>query len=190
MELLCVVLWRMWYLRNLLVHGRVSTGQEDIVCWCAGFMRDYMEANEYAYGCREQVLPSQISWQPPEESSYKLNCDAALDDRTNNRDEVSRSFTKLETRGIKSPEVLRNQKSEDEISRSSMKLEIRRKKSLEVLRNWKSEGRSPQKFYGTGNQRDVVPRSSTELKIRGSWSPEFLPDNRMLSRFYDNIYNE
>ncbi|KAK4835459.1 hypothetical protein QYF36_010020 [Acer negundo] len=47
-------------------------------------------------------------------------------------------------------------------------------KSLDILRNRKSEGRSPQKFYGTGNQRDEVLKSSTELKIRGTKSSEVL----------------
>ncbi|KAK2664583.1 hypothetical protein Ddye_003157 [Dipteronia dyeriana] len=79
MELLCVVLWRLWYVRNQIVHGKAHNGQEDMVSWCASFLRDFKGANEVTYVNRGVVAEKWTRWVPPDHNLYKLNCDVALD---------------------------------------------------------------------------------------------------------------
>ncbi|KAK3222428.1 hypothetical protein Dsin_009453 [Dipteronia sinensis] len=46
LELLCVVLWRVWFLRNKLVQGVGQRGLENVVPWSEEFLEEFMVVNE------------------------------------------------------------------------------------------------------------------------------------------------
>ncbi|TXG54006.1 hypothetical protein EZV62_019262 [Acer yangbiense] len=45
LELLCVLLWWVWYLRNQVVHGGGKYDVENAVSWAGDFLADFYEAN-------------------------------------------------------------------------------------------------------------------------------------------------
>ncbi|KAK0588291.1 hypothetical protein LWI29_037252 [Acer saccharum] len=45
LELLCVVLWHVWFLRNQLVHGGGHQDMESVVSWAEEFLAKFYEAN-------------------------------------------------------------------------------------------------------------------------------------------------
>ena len=78
LELLCVVLWRNWFLRNQTIHGENCNHETDVVPWSRSFLDEFMAAmngdNESNGGGRVKAR-----WQPPLEGVYKINTDVALD---------------------------------------------------------------------------------------------------------------
>ncbi|KAK3199406.1 hypothetical protein Dsin_022821 [Dipteronia sinensis] len=76
--LLCVILWRNWFLRNKSVHGGGRDEMGSVVDWCKGFVEDFRDVNAVPV-VRDQVQISEpIRWKPPREGLYKLKTDAAL----------------------------------------------------------------------------------------------------------------
>ncbi|TXG66886.1 hypothetical protein EZV62_008161 [Acer yangbiense] len=49
LERLCIVWWRIWFLRNHLVHSIEKFVVEDIVPWCVEFLDEYKAANDISY---------------------------------------------------------------------------------------------------------------------------------------------
>lgn len=43
--LLSVIIWRIWYVRNQLVHGKGWVGVESIVSWFMGYISHYRTTN-------------------------------------------------------------------------------------------------------------------------------------------------
>ncbi|KAK3187923.1 hypothetical protein Dsin_027484 [Dipteronia sinensis] len=41
LALLCVVLWRVWYSRNQVVHTKRKCNMEDMVCWSDVFLSEF-----------------------------------------------------------------------------------------------------------------------------------------------------
>ncbi|KAK3229296.1 hypothetical protein Dsin_001177 [Dipteronia sinensis] len=78
MALFCVILWRIWFHRNQVVHGLKGVNLEEVVNWAALYLSDFREAN------KRSLLPvarhqSRVgNWQPPCLGRFKLNCDATI----------------------------------------------------------------------------------------------------------------
>ncbi|KAK3188279.1 hypothetical protein Dsin_027840 [Dipteronia sinensis] len=79
LELLCVVLWRVWFLRNQLVQGVGWHGLETVVPWSEDFLADFMVVNGVFGIQREHVRQNEIKWHHPEVGFFNLNIDAAID---------------------------------------------------------------------------------------------------------------
>ncbi|KAK3226858.1 hypothetical protein Dsin_006720 [Dipteronia sinensis] len=45
LELLCLLLWRLWHRRNCSVHGSTSLPYTDIIPWSESFLSDFRNAN-------------------------------------------------------------------------------------------------------------------------------------------------
>ncbi|TXG57115.1 hypothetical protein EZV62_018428 [Acer yangbiense] len=77
--LVCVIIWRIWYYYNGKVHGSVMIPEKDVVPWAADFITDFRSAT----GVEKVFLGVNsifgIAWRPPDERSYKMNTDAAID---------------------------------------------------------------------------------------------------------------
>ncbi|KAK2659019.1 hypothetical protein Ddye_005552 [Dipteronia dyeriana] len=78
LELLCIILWRVWYRRNSLVFKSATLLDKDIVPWAIAFLDEFRLANERVRGGLEGDRTNAIVWQPPCFGFYKVNVDAAL----------------------------------------------------------------------------------------------------------------
>lgn len=38
---MCIVYWRLWYIRNQVIHGQGDDIGRDVVNWCMGFMEAF-----------------------------------------------------------------------------------------------------------------------------------------------------
>ncbi|KAK0573812.1 hypothetical protein LWI29_013953 [Acer saccharum] len=77
LELFCIILWRIWFLRNSSIHGAPLDGFDNVLEWASDFLVDFK-------GCRSVCLRSSppclsVCWFLPPSGVYKINCDAALD---------------------------------------------------------------------------------------------------------------
>ncbi|KAK1586636.1 hypothetical protein Q3G72_004481 [Acer saccharum] len=79
LELICVVWWHIWFLRNRMVHSSEKFVVEDIVIWCVEFLDEYKAANVIIEERGGLLIHNQLKWKPSDKWIYKLNSDAALD---------------------------------------------------------------------------------------------------------------
>ncbi|KAK4847718.1 hypothetical protein QYF36_005071 [Acer negundo] len=80
MALFCVVLWRVWNHRNLIVRGKPMWSPEDIFEWASCFIEEYQNcATSHVVS---NVSGSQLTapcWVPPLLGRFLTNSDAAID---------------------------------------------------------------------------------------------------------------
>lgn len=74
--LACVVLWKLWDVRNQLVHEEVQHIPSDIVKWCSDFLEVFYNANLLTNSLPATVFPRQ--WVAPSPGHIKVNFDAAF----------------------------------------------------------------------------------------------------------------
>ncbi|KAI9181839.1 hypothetical protein LWI28_019185 [Acer negundo] len=60
MGLLCVVLWRNWYIRNVRVHGSKCDAGINNLEWAHHFLRDYSAASVVSVDAGQSVVQSKI----------------------------------------------------------------------------------------------------------------------------------
>ncbi|KAK3227154.1 hypothetical protein Dsin_007016 [Dipteronia sinensis] len=78
-ELLCMVIWRIWYIRNGMVHSSAIIHDVDVVAWAIACLDDYREANALKVNIVwDQGLLSDLLWYPPSVGVFKMNTDAAI----------------------------------------------------------------------------------------------------------------
>ncbi|TXG48328.1 hypothetical protein EZV62_027622 [Acer yangbiense] len=81
LTLVCVIMWRIWYLRNLQVYGSVFQAIDNVYDWSIDFITGYQAA---MVGDGEPLVRAETNdtrWMLPLEGFYKVNCDAAIDVR-------------------------------------------------------------------------------------------------------------
>ncbi|KAK3231077.1 hypothetical protein Dsin_002958 [Dipteronia sinensis] len=78
-ELLCTVLWRVWFRRNVRVHESASVEEGDIVPWAKSYLEEFKRADGLGTDEAKMVMKSVARWQPPTEREFKLNVDAVID---------------------------------------------------------------------------------------------------------------
>ncbi|KAK2637573.1 hypothetical protein Ddye_032365 [Dipteronia dyeriana] len=77
-ELLCIVLWKVWFRSNCSIRNVTELFTEDIVVWAKDFQGKFQRSNQIP---KEMILEKRSSvshWLPPNEGSYKINTDAAV----------------------------------------------------------------------------------------------------------------
>ncbi|XP_062114030.1 uncharacterized protein LOC133825048 [Humulus lupulus] len=84
MEKFLVLLWRIWYRRNKIIHDNQVLNDEGILGWSLDFYQRYFDANgppvrEVKLGRGPNSIPAANPWRPPSMGRVKLNCDASLD---------------------------------------------------------------------------------------------------------------
>ncbi|XP_062075882.1 uncharacterized protein LOC133780011 [Humulus lupulus] len=84
MEKFLVLLWRIWYRRNKIIHDNRVLNDEGILGWSLDFYQRYFEANGLPVhvvklGRGPNSIPVTIPWRSPAMGKVKLNCDASLD---------------------------------------------------------------------------------------------------------------
>ena len=82
MELLYIILWRVWFRRNSAVHNSGPISPVDIVGWAESFLADFRQSSTDISLVRNAAVeraPIVPSWRPPDVGMYKINTDAALD---------------------------------------------------------------------------------------------------------------
>lgn len=79
-EVLCVVWWRIWFRRNQFVHSNGSSSFMEVLDWAHSYLQDFRKASkmENPSLVLERASPK---WKPPDQGVYKINTDAALDER-------------------------------------------------------------------------------------------------------------
>ncbi|KAK3182689.1 hypothetical protein Dsin_029975 [Dipteronia sinensis] len=77
MELLCMVLLRVWFRRNNLVFKSVNLYDTDIVPWAVACLDDFRSAYVKLVGGEGRSQKASILWQPLCIGFYKVNLDAA-----------------------------------------------------------------------------------------------------------------
>ena len=65
-ELLCMVLWWIWFRRNMKVHDNSMIQEEEVVTWVATFLEDFRRANDQGGGCVREMGGSIPKWIPPD----------------------------------------------------------------------------------------------------------------------------
>ncbi|KAK3187896.1 hypothetical protein Dsin_027457 [Dipteronia sinensis] len=76
LRLICTILWRVWFIRNSVVHGAASQTLLEVSHWARRFLAKM-------YGCKQlklKVAPIRdVKWRPPDTGCYKINCDVVVD---------------------------------------------------------------------------------------------------------------
>ncbi|TXG53482.1 hypothetical protein EZV62_022651 [Acer yangbiense] len=79
MELMCVVLWRLWYWRNQHAHSIPYIRNEDVFAWASDYIGEFRMANLVEKGPAGLPRPvARIRWSKPDIGSFKINTDAAI----------------------------------------------------------------------------------------------------------------
>ncbi|KAL5733887.1 hypothetical protein ACOSP7_031748 [Xanthoceras sorbifolium] len=77
-ELLCVLLWQIWFHRNKALHGGRLLEVDKVISWSASFLQEVQQAN--AHPPRPlTATDGSVRWLPPPASSVKVNMNAAVD---------------------------------------------------------------------------------------------------------------
>ncbi|KAK3230935.1 hypothetical protein Dsin_002816 [Dipteronia sinensis] len=77
-ELLCMVLWIVWYRRNRSIHDSKLLADSEVVPWAAFFIAEYRGANIGVTGDVGKEKNPPQKWSPPSEGKIKMNTDAAI----------------------------------------------------------------------------------------------------------------
>ncbi|KAK4857397.1 hypothetical protein QYF36_000008 [Acer negundo] len=75
----CAVLWRVWYNRNQVTHGKAGLDLREVVGWAENFLIEYRSANQVHGHQLGPLCNRNDVWRPPAYDSYKVNTDAAID---------------------------------------------------------------------------------------------------------------
>ncbi|KAL5560757.1 hypothetical protein UlMin_036968 [Ulmus minor] len=80
MELLCVLLWRIWFRRNKWTHEKIWLDDNSCLAWAQQHLEDFKTASN------KQTIPhipiAAHPWKPPAMGMVKINTDAAWCNRT------------------------------------------------------------------------------------------------------------
>ncbi|KAK0603652.1 hypothetical protein LWI29_007220 [Acer saccharum] len=80
MALLSIIFWRIWFLRNHVVHGMARHDMSTVVKWCRDYLAEIRSVIAEVTEVNNRVLiPAVIKWQPPRDGYYKVNTNATLD---------------------------------------------------------------------------------------------------------------
>ncbi|KAK0578174.1 hypothetical protein LWI29_006271 [Acer saccharum] len=78
LELLCVMMWRVWFCRNNLVHNLEGKEVGDVANWSVQFLEEWSSANRLDASRPLRPSVKRPIWCPPEVGMWKINSDAAL----------------------------------------------------------------------------------------------------------------
>ncbi|KAK2641080.1 hypothetical protein Ddye_022843 [Dipteronia dyeriana] len=79
-ELFCVVIWRIWFGRNYVIHGQCDLIWKDVINWNEDFLNDFYKADSsLQYKPNFKVNKPTCKWMSPNEGKYKANCDTTVD---------------------------------------------------------------------------------------------------------------
>ncbi|KAL5857645.1 hypothetical protein ACOSQ3_005103 [Xanthoceras sorbifolium] len=76
MQLLGIILWKVWHIRNCSVYQRPCMAIEEVVPWCQNFLADYSTAH---FVPRPSRVERFVRWILPIFGHFTLNTNAALD---------------------------------------------------------------------------------------------------------------
>ena len=77
--ILCVALWRAWFLRNSLVHDPSGHADGDILSWATNFVSEFHVGNNNIVRANSQPTVNINIWIPPDPGVFKPKCDVAID---------------------------------------------------------------------------------------------------------------
>ncbi|TXG70236.1 hypothetical protein EZV62_005171 [Acer yangbiense] len=94
-ELLCLVLWRVWFRRNLMRNDEQLLSSNEVVPWAKSFLLDFQKSN----AVKSMVInsgsrPPRI-WKPSDVGLFKLNTDAAINEAAGTVGKISAGFSPL-----------------------------------------------------------------------------------------------
>ncbi|TXG67037.1 hypothetical protein EZV62_008312 [Acer yangbiense] len=78
---MCVVLWRIWFWRNQIVHSSLPYRIEEVVGWASDYIGEFRKTNGLDVCISRIAEPdagSFVKWSLPAEGCYKINYDAAI----------------------------------------------------------------------------------------------------------------
>ncbi|KAK3228880.1 hypothetical protein Dsin_000761 [Dipteronia sinensis] len=81
LELLCTILWRVWFIRNAGLHGKQQMDISDVVDWATNFLVEYKNSSSGESVVQRQIRGGPAKWSPPCPGVYKINCNAAIDSK-------------------------------------------------------------------------------------------------------------
>ncbi|TXG47166.1 hypothetical protein EZV62_026460 [Acer yangbiense] len=70
--LFCVVLWRVWFNRNQVTHGKAGLDLREVVGWAENFLTEYRSANQVQGHHLAPLCNRNVSWRPPSYGRYKF----------------------------------------------------------------------------------------------------------------------
>ncbi|KAK3200780.1 hypothetical protein Dsin_024195 [Dipteronia sinensis] len=76
--LLCIVVWRIWFLINKRVHGEPEFSFGDVLVWSHDFLLDCQGMRDPSDGRLSAVVQSTVTWNPHNQGIYKINMDVAI----------------------------------------------------------------------------------------------------------------
>ncbi|KAK3225380.1 hypothetical protein Dsin_005242 [Dipteronia sinensis] len=77
LALLCIILWRVWFLRNQIVHSNKKGDVHGVVNWSRAFLMKYQGAIASCVLREAPVQQMSVRWNPPTGDMYKVNVDAS-----------------------------------------------------------------------------------------------------------------
>ncbi|KAL5856866.1 hypothetical protein ACOSQ3_004324 [Xanthoceras sorbifolium] len=76
LQLLGIIFWKSWHLRNCYLHNQPSISLVDVLPWCREYLAEFVAASEIPTPVRVEHM---VRWIPPLVGEFKLNSDVALD---------------------------------------------------------------------------------------------------------------
>ncbi|KAK4844169.1 hypothetical protein QYF36_017271 [Acer negundo] len=77
LELLCVILWRIWHYRNQVVHKLVEQDVVIIVSWACDFLSERRGIHYVTKSNSKGCVAVPCSWKPLDVGYFKINTDVA-----------------------------------------------------------------------------------------------------------------
>ncbi|KAK3226041.1 hypothetical protein Dsin_005903 [Dipteronia sinensis] len=73
-----MVLWRVWYRRNGVIHDQKILTDLEVVPWATSFLTEFRQANIVTSGNAGEVKKPKPKWTPPLVGKVKMNTDATI----------------------------------------------------------------------------------------------------------------
>ncbi|KAK0592170.1 hypothetical protein LWI29_014441 [Acer saccharum] len=81
LECVCVILWSIWWNRNLIAQKNESKNATDLVNWALEFLSEFQRTHQALSASASQpVVPFKSGWCPSPIDTLKLNSDASIRD--------------------------------------------------------------------------------------------------------------
>ncbi|KAK3211194.1 hypothetical protein Dsin_015900 [Dipteronia sinensis] len=79
LKLFCVIIWRVWFVRNCSTHDSSSQDIFNVVWWSKKYLAELQSLRTDKVPRPLSGRRGEATWKPPDSGSFKINCDADVD---------------------------------------------------------------------------------------------------------------
>ncbi|KAK3228275.1 hypothetical protein Dsin_008137 [Dipteronia sinensis] len=79
LSLCCIIIWRVWFLRNSSLHDGTKQNISDVFWWSKNYAAELQHLNATRVDRPRRDNNQFLKWNPPKVGSFKINCNAIVD---------------------------------------------------------------------------------------------------------------